>query len=161
MKTLLTFFLLTILILQESLLKAQSPDTISFDLKSITDNDTVVIAQKIMDCGEFGGHTEYITIYKTKKFVFAKLFQEPPCKSDMIPVEYQEVVNLNSYQTNLITDYLNQFQNMDINNAVESNAPSVFTVTINTKKYLKKYPNSLPKLEWMFFKNLRNALFLK
>src|SRR6185369_2143229 len=58
----------------------QKADTININLESINSNDTIIIEAYIADCGEFGGHNEYITILKNKKNIQANLKSDPPCE---------------------------------------------------------------------------------
>jgi hypothetical protein len=152
----------------------QPPDTINFDFKNFAEKDTLKLAGEIRDSGEFGGHLEYITIYGEKAALIAKLFREPPCDRDKqlhisrLPdsldqqaQNYLETIRLNIDEEKLICDYIQEFSKFAAETNHTSNAPALYTVSINKKKYMRTDPTTLPKYMWYGFINLRDKLFLK
>src|SRR6187455_337662 len=54
---------------------------VSFNLKSLNETDSIRLSGYISDCGEFGGHWEFIVLKKISDVLSASFNQEPPCST--------------------------------------------------------------------------------
>ncbi len=99
-----------------------------FDFKTFNSKDTLTIFSEVRDCGEFGGHNEYITITYDKNFV-ATFKSDKPCKLPEMAVYsldkiYKDKIDLTDQLQKYIVDYIKKFKNYKDNPDVQCNAPS-------------------------------------
>jgi hypothetical protein len=54
---------------------------VSFNLAALSKTDSIRLSGYISDCGEFGGHKEFIVLNKKSSSFSASFNQEPPCST--------------------------------------------------------------------------------
>lgn len=148
----------------ESLVKIQSAENYinKIELKPLQFNqdfDTLIIMSFLMDCGEFGGHMEYIKFFHENDNIVGVYSQDQPvCMADIQPkkelyADYkQDHQIISPAQLKMYIDHFNSIQK-DI--GYTSNAPSEFWLLIDGVYYFKRdwSGNSLE------YEILRNSLF--
>jgi len=94
--------------------------------------DTLLIMSRLPDCGEFGGHIEYIKCYYQQGELKAVFWKDDPICDIVIP---KEVVIENDYKTDPQTvskealfQYLYHVINIDKSPSVYTNAPTSFWI---------------------------------
>lgn len=93
--------------------------------------DTILIITLLRDCGEFGGHFEYIKCFYKKDTIFGSFHQDPPeCEFNFKP----EKAIFNSYKkgnqpidSTQLVQYFEYFKKQEENDLM-SNAPTEFWI---------------------------------
>ncbi|NBP30366.1 MAG: hypothetical protein EBV23_12480, partial [Flavobacteriia bacterium] len=84
-----------------------------FEFNQLKSTDTLIIASTIMDCGEFGGHNEYIYIYLLGDKIYGKLKRDKLCDPESVKnnpnATFTEIVELQSNSKNIILTYIKDF----------------------------------------------------
>jgi len=77
-----TFYFSLMLLLwgQFSIAQILRAGDVSFNLENLNGTDSIRLSGYISDCGEFGGHWEFIVLKKNSGHFSASFNQEPPCK---------------------------------------------------------------------------------
>lgn len=151
---------------------AQSNAELQFRLDSLLVGDSIIITAKLPSCGEFGHHTEEITIKKNRKGTVALLKQQKPCqlknnlqiippraiksvKKQATPIE--SPVLLTPLEIKQINQFLTDFSNYKVNrNSGIWNTYAGFTVRIPNNT---TYVISDETMKWDQFTTLKNSLF--
>jgi len=143
----------------------QSEDRIRFDYNSFKKCDTLKIVAYIADCGEWGGHYEYITIFKKNNNFYANLKRDPPCQSgilrlDVIPDVYFSEKKLNKKFRNDILKFIASYNKKWLradDRPICCGGVDKFTIYFqNQESYFKCLSG-----DWMEFINVRNKIFKK
>ncbi|MBK8806986.1 MAG: hypothetical protein IPO21_10205 [Bacteroidales bacterium] len=100
---------------------------------SIDENfDTLLLMAKLMDCGEFGGHIEYIKCYYHKGELKAVFWKDNPiCEIEFSKENIIENNFKNTPQTiskELLSKYVNYVININKNPSMVTNAPTLFWI---------------------------------
>jgi len=139
MKTIIICFIL--LFVTYHLFASKEEDIVfkdTLNLSSLNDKDSIVLIGYIADCGEFGGHKEFITIKKTFKGYSLIHRKEEPCEPELKTREIPKfIIEMNDSIMILIRNYFLAFPRIgkDCNGAI-SNAPTEFWIeTPEWKRY--------------------------
>lgn len=132
-----------------------------FNFSDLTSKDTLKIWSNIMDCGEFGGHNEYIFIYQNKDKTFAKLkrdkFCDPKSEINKPKGKFKKSIELSSEFKSSISNYVNKFNDFKATSGLFSNAPTDFWIKYKEEVYHFNDPSG----RWKEFLILRDELFLR
>lgn len=151
-QTILLFFTLNIL--------AQTPSykLESFSFEKLNNNDSIILKGEIRDCGEFGGHNEFITCYKLGDRIGCKFYRgKSNCKSDLLVDQNDTTIKLEKINPELIYSYLKKFNLFNGNLRGESNAPTEFYVRLNSEIIFMRDEHG----RWNEFNKLRDELIKK
>jgi hypothetical protein len=92
--------------------------------------DTLLLMSQLMDCGEFGGHIEYIKCYYDNEKLKAIFWKDDPICQIEVP---EEELADNDYRKapqeiteNILNQYVNHVINIDRNPSMMTNAPTSF-----------------------------------
>lgn len=94
--------------------------------------DTLLIMSQIMDCGEFGGHIEYIKCFYQNDELKATFWKDDPdCeveipKEEFVEYNYKSKPQLISYEA--LSQYVNHVINIDKKPSMWTNAPTSFWI---------------------------------
>src|SRR6476661_10971394 len=104
-------------------------------------HDTLIIIAMLMDCGEFGGHFEYIKCYYLNNALVSSFYQEPPnCEYDEKPSkEIYSSYKKGNQQTDsvLLANYIEQFKKTADDDGAVSNAPVSLWIKKGNEVYYK------------------------
>jgi hypothetical protein len=146
-------------------------DTVRFNLLNINYKDTLIFFSTIKECGEYGGHIEWIKIFRSKNNLRAQHFSEPLCNLEKLGFKEKisknkfarkekytmnKAVKLDETRIELITEYISKFNNFKRNGTRMSNAPNDFWITFNGKTLAKRHDKIG---NWDGFIVLRNKLY--
>jgi hypothetical protein len=133
----------------------------NFKFNELKLNDTLLIGSIIMDCGEFGGHNEYIYIYVQDSKIYAKLKREKLCDTKSVKnnpnAKFIDIVELPLNSQNTILNYINKFNNFVPDPNIVSNAPTDFWIKFKNENY--DFHDQTGR--WKEFLIIRNTLFEK
>ena len=133
----------------------------SFEFNQLKSTDTLIIASTIMDCGEFGGHNEYIYIYLLDSKIYAKLKRDKLCDAESLKnnpkATFTEIVELQPNSQKTILDYINDFNVYVPEANVSSNAQTDFWIQFKNENYDLHDQTG----RWKQFLIIRNRLFIK
>jgi uncharacterized membrane protein len=124
-------------------------------------NDTLLLYAQYSECGEWGGHEEYINITPTEKGLLAVFSWNKPkvCKSefkDAPPITNGTSKILNPEEKTIISSYISDLADAKSKNEKPSwNMLDVFTV--HTKDSTLEFENW--NRGWKGFEKLRNKVF--
>lgn len=150
----------TLLLLSTLNFLAQTPsDKLKeFSFEKLNINDSIILKGEIADCGEFGGHKEFIACYKLNDQVNCKFYREKPnCKIDELIGKNDTTIKLDKINPELIYSYLKKFNSFKGNIRDESNAPTEFYVRLNGEIIFMR--DELGR--WDEFNKLRDELIKK
>jgi hypothetical protein len=164
----------------------QPADTVRIDLDKISINDTLILIGKIMECGEWGGHEEYIIICrrnqnlicwmgkgssdcpkdffdrKNRTFGFPKAHRIgeniEPEKTIPPPEVVYDTIIIQDEQKSLITNYFKEFGIISLKCDINSNAPTYYKIIYNLETI---YNREDPSGHWKGFIDLRDKIFKK
>ncbi len=143
-------------------------DTVAIDFLKLNSKDTLTIFATIRDCGEFGGHTERIKIFKKNNILYAQQSSEPLCdlgfKKKLQKSKFarkgkytvNRAVKLNNAKLELVKNYIIKFNEFKRNGTTYSNAPTDFWINLNNKTLAKRH-DKIGK--WKEFIDLREKLY--
>lgn len=102
------------------------------DLKFSNDFDTLIFVSQLNDCGEFGGHLEYIKFYHIEKNIVGEFSQDVPyCQDEMQPdtppyAAYKK--GPEKVDSTSIKSYIKHLKNINKRPDAVTNAPTSFWV---------------------------------
>ena len=115
------------------------------------------------DCGEWGGHTEYINIFKKGKNFYATLNREPLCNPGMDKLEgtpeFCVYIKLNLDYKRIISDFIDNYYRewLKYDYALCCGAIDKYIISFQNRESLfYGYYR-----DWKGFINLRNTIFRK
>lgn len=122
--------------------KAAITNTKIEPLKFTNKFDTLLIISQLMDCGEFGGHLEYIKCYHVKDNIVSVFYQDQPfCqgmeKSDkpLYNLYKKEQQNIDSTE---LKSYINHFNSIEEHPDMTTNAMTSFWIFMDTNLYFQR-----------------------
>lgn len=136
---------------------SQPPDTIIINLSTLSQKDTIIILGYIADCGEFGGHSEHIKVFKDHLNLKAILNREPPCEQKTIARSYDDTVGIDKTKEGILYRYFQEYGILAVSGHGSSNAHTWFRIILNKKSFYREDPFG----RWPGFINLRDKLFQK
>jgi len=164
MKTILVIILqlvITVAFAQVNKSFVVSGDSIKLNYNDFTKVDTFKIEAYIADCGEFGGHHEYIRIYQKRSHFIVTLKRDPPCQNNLdfelgIKKSFEKA-KLTRNRKKIIGIFICDFNTKIQPKDYTSNAPTHFLIIYRKKIYYKEDQTG----EWNKFTELSNELFKK
>ncbi len=146
--------------IEPNLYMYQKPDTIIVNWENLSDKDTLIIGGYIEDCGEFGGHNEYIKIYKCGKNLTAlfKMEHIQTCRGSVIGKDrtLKNKTVLSDSGIALINRYIKEFGNSFVY-YYAAVYTSTFWIVYKGIDYYRKVPSN----QLSGFTELRDRLFRK
>ena len=157
----------------------QAPDTIKIDLEKITTRDIIVLTGCIRECGEYGGHEEYIKICRRGQNLICwlkigpstcynfdikmpkakKIGESKEQEKTKIPNETNfDTIVIQDEQKDLIENYFKEYGNVAVDCHIFSNAPTYYIISYN---YNILYNREDPSGDWKGFIELRDKIFKK
>lgn len=144
-------------------------DSVKFSFDQLNDQDTLSISAFIADCGEFGGHKEFLKCYNTGDSYCIQHYSEPACDNTLFnyPPEdkgrfskvgeatISKPIELNEQSKGLVINYLRDFSNLPRKTPMYTNAPTRYWVTFKEKKYYRYFGAGT----WTEFIKLRDKLY--
>jgi hypothetical protein len=109
------------------------------ELKFNNKFDTLTLVSQLMDCGEFGGHLEYIKFYHSNKNIVAEFSQDiPSCQNEMKPDNppykfYKK--DPQKVDSTLIKSYIKHFVRINKRPDSSTNAPTSFWIMQDSNIY--------------------------
>lgn len=170
MKTYLKLLFLFILCNTGEQVLAQQEESVIFDIRTLPPKDTLLITAYIADCGEFGGHKEYIRVFQNSGKIFASLIKDKPCNHSYqlpdtlthvqflghIVNESRDKKELTSRDESAIQHFLTEFtKKKAARNTIISNAPTEFWIESPGK--ISGYLDQSGR--WDGFNILRDSIF--
>lgn len=128
------------------------------ELNLVSKFDTLTIVSQLMDCGEFGGHLEYIKCYHSNNDIVAEFSQDPPyCelghKSENAPHIFK--TGLQKISLAQLDTYVKHFNSINPNPHRMTNAPTSFWVMKDSNiYYIRDWSGNSKE-----FESLRDATF--
>jgi hypothetical protein len=147
-----------------SVTSGQSVDRIKFDYNSFKKSDTLKIVAFLTDCGEWGGHYEYIIIFRKHNNFYGNLKRDSPCRPGMDILEgtphFCFSVKLNKEFRNdisiFIANYNKEWLRTD-NSPICCGGIEQFSIYFQNQESFFKCLDG----HWKEFINLRNKIFKK
>jgi tetratricopeptide (TPR) repeat protein len=121
--------------------------------------DTLLIISRLMDCGEFGGHLEYIKCYHAKNNLIAvfsqdELFCQGEQKPDKPPYGLYKKGE-QKIDSVILKSYINHFNNIEEHPDMTTNAITSFWVFIDSNFYFQRDMSGNSKE----YESLRDKIF--
>ncbi len=140
---------------------SQNIDSFHFSFDQLKVGDTLKIKSELRDCGEWGGHFEYIDIYYSNG-ICAYLVRDLPCSIFILERKYLDTtkpfaktIELSEEKMALVINYISDFlKYKDIPDAW-CNAPSTHSIRFKSRK-ISIYDD---ECSWNEFIPLRDKLF--
>jgi hypothetical protein len=111
------------------------------ELKFSNEFDTLLIISELMDCGEFGGHLEYIKCYHSKGNIVAIFSQDEPfCQNEKParPPDTSYKTGEQKIDSKILKSYIEHFKKIIKNPDVVTNAPTTFWIIQNSNIYFQR-----------------------
>lgn len=150
-------------------MKYYSRDSVVFSFKELTLYDTLIIAGYIADCGEFGGHNEYIKCFTSNNQLYCQHSSDKACDNTLYgyPSEDKgkfcsinksiksDTLLLNDDREKYILSYIKKFNKFRSRQDITSNAPTAFTIEFKGKRVVRRDECG----QWKGFIDLRDTLY--
>lgn len=123
--------------------------------------DTLVLGASYADCGEWGGHTEVMKIFRRKGEAFRIVYKRDtvncpdPALFNRRIVEHKEDW-LTPEQGNKVVSYVQEIAQLALQNEIGSNAGNVFCVSRKDIGLELHYSNH--SLDWRGFDDLKRSV---
>lgn len=134
-------------------------------------SDTLVLSARFADCGEFGGHKEYLKIYsENDKYMCLYINKQVDCKKSFEDFERIDstLFELSEYNQRNIMDYLSNLIEMSmLRQNLSNNYSNYYKLELNTEHTGEPYFIENPlmslyfqdqSLKWSKFINLREEI---